>query len=1014
MPFNVSFRSFLVGLCTVAFIHASAQQTISGLVISAEDGQPLIGVTVQISGTTTGTITDIDGRYSIASQSDDLLVFSYVGFESLEIPVNGRTILDVELKTNVTLMDEIVVVGYGKQKEKDLTSAITTVKTDQILRTPNSSAMQSLQGRVPGVQIVSSGAPGAGPTVRIRGVGTLEGDSRPLYVVDGMFLDNIDFINPADIQTISVLKDASAAAIYGVKAANGVILIETKAGTYNQTANLTYDGYWGLQVPQNVLEMADVEEFTRYALATGSNADASFINNAFQRYGRSRINPDVPNVNTDWYKEVMRGAAPTQGHTLTASGGTENARYSIGAGYFHQEGLIKEVPNSYDRFNFRTKMDLTVNDRINVGGNINVTRTEQHVAPGSIWFNTYFAVPILPVYDSLNAAASPHKLANAQNLGYRGRQNPFFEMLYNDNQNTVGQILGNFFVDVDLIPNRLSFKSAYNYTYSSLNARNINLQYNDGVRFNESSLYKANETRFDQILDNVLNFNQNIGDHSITAMVGYSFRSESFQRLFLRGDSLYINPSFENQHLWYYSNPGEEINTTASGDGGSSFYGVSYFGRLAYNYDDRYLVYGTLRRDGTNKFQQQWGLFPTVGLGWVLSEESFFNVPKVDFLKIRASWGMLGNANVAAAIGQPTYNANILAIADQLETGTTVQKQFDFLDRWETTVETNIGFTGNMLNQRLSFDANYYIRDTRDAALTVILPLVRASVKRNVGSFRNQGFEFSTNWSDRMTNQMSYNIGLNLATLKNEVLDLGGQQYLDAGQAEFRQRSILGNPLEAFYGYEVEGIFQSTQEITDSGLTDEFINDNSLVPGDFKFKDQNGDGIINDQDRVVLGSFLPTLTYGFDIGINYKRWDFSSSFQGQSGNKILNRKRGEIIFTTDPNLDADLVNNLWDGEGSSNIYPSASGLRKGYNQAMSDYYVEDGDYFRIQNVRVAFDLKGLQWMNITLPDAKIMLTAEKPLTVFSYNGFNPEVANGIDRQTYPIPAVYTVGLNVNF
>jgi hypothetical protein len=291
---------------------------------------------------------------------------------------------------------------------------------------------------------------------------------------------------------------------------------------------------------------------------------------------------------------------------------------------------------------------------------------------------------------------------------------------------------------------------------------------------------------------------------------------------------------------------------------------------------------------------------------------------------------------------------------------------------------------------------------------------VRASVKRNVGSFRNQGLEVIANWTDAINSDLSYGIGLNLATLKNEVLDLGGQQYLDAGSAEFRQRSILGSPLQAFFGYEVEGIFQNANEIANSGLTDEFITDYSIEPGDFKYKDQNGDGVIDDLDRVVLGSYLPTFSYGFNLDATYKRLSVSATFQGQKGNKILNRKRGEIIFTTDANLDAELVNNLWDGEGSSDKYPSAAGLRKGYNQAMSDYFVEDGSYFRIQNVRLSYDFSGVEVLGQSMPDARIILTAEKPLTVFSYNGFNPEVANGVDRQTYPIPAVYTAGINLRF
>jgi hypothetical protein len=352
------------------------------------------------------------------------------------------------------------------------------------------------------------------------------------------------------------------------------------------------------------------------------------------------------------------------------------------------------------------------------------------------------------------------------------------------------------------------------------------------------------------------------------------------------------------------------------------------------------------------------------------------------------------------------------AINDKLVAGNTVDNIYDYLDQWETTAETNIGLTSRLFSNRLSVEADYYIRNTENAAVTIILPLVRENVRRNRGEIRNSGFELGLDWSDNITNDLSYRLGGNMATLQNEVKSLGGPQYLNAGQTEFRQRSIIGEPVEAFFGYEVTGVFQNEEQITNSGLTGQFIQDNNLVPGDFIYKDQNADGVIDDLDRVVLGSYLPDLTYGFNIGITYKNLDLTANFQGQSGHSILNRKRGEIIFTDDTNIDADLANNLWRGEGTSNKYPSAAGLRKSYNQAMSSYFVEDGSFFRIQNVRLSYNLKNNKLFGIDMPDTRITLTAERPLTIFDYNGFNPEVANGIDRQTYPIPAVYTIGINL--
>ena len=545
---------------------------------------------------------------------------------------------------------------------------------------------------------------------------------------------------------------------------------------------------------------------------TGSTADISFINNAFLRYGRSRINPDVPNVNTDWYDMVLKTVSPIQSHSLTIDGGSERARYSVGASYFDQKGLLEETRNKYKRLNFRTKLDFHATDWLDVGGNVNISNATQYNADAAVWFRTYFAVPILPVYDDQNTDASPYQLSNAQQLGYRGSQNPYYNLLYNDDRNKTGKILGNFYLDISLIPDMLSFKTTYNYSFGSLDERSVDFAYNDGVTQLQSAIRKSHVTSYDQIWDNVLTYTQDFDLHNLTVLAGYSYRTETNDGFFARGTELDPEPTWENEELWYlYYADVIDVGGTGDRDSGNLYkyakneYGASYFGRIAYNYDDRYLLYGTFRRDGTNKFQKKWGNFPTVGAGWVVSEEDFFNVDLVDFLKLRASWGQLGNDGVASAIGASTLVPVTTAIDDQLVPGSTVDNIYDYLDRWETTEETNFGVTATMFDRRLSLDADYYVRNTKNAVVTIILPLVRENVRRNQGEIRNSGFELSMDWADRISNDLSYSIGGNLATLKNEVTDLGGPQYLDAGSAEFRQRSIIGQPVEAFYGYKVTG-----------------------------------------------------------------------------------------------------------------------------------------------------------------------------------------------------------------
>ena len=997
---------FLLNLfLSVTFIYAQQGVKISGKVSDNAGGLP--GVSVSIKGTSIGIVTDIDGNYSVQAPNQATLVFSFIGYKTQEVPVNNRTSINIKLEENVVGLSEVVVVGYGTQKVKDLTSSITTVKTEELVKTPTGQAMQALQGKVAGLQVVSSGAPGDSPTIRIRGVGSYPGSNNeaPLYVVDGMFFSNIDFLNTADIASMSVLKDASASAIYGVRAANGVVLIETKSGGFNKKSIISYNGYYGTQVAQNVLKMANAEQFTTMANESGSAPDATFILNAMQRYGRSRINPNVPDVNTDWYKEILRPAV-IQNHSLDVSGGSDKASYSIGSNYFAQQGIL-DMKNEYNRFNLRAKIDFKATDWLTVGGNMISSNAIKYSADQSAWSQAFFAVPILPVYDELNVNAHPVKYANAQDLGYRSGQNPFPTLNFSNKQLKIKKLLSNFYVKVDLLPKKLSFKSTYNNAFTSLDERNVDLPYFIGNSFQraDASIQKIVSTYTDQIWDNVLTYTDLFGDHNITVMAGTSFRDEAFNQLKAQG----LNFPTENEQSWYINQAGTIV-AAGVGDDGKREYGLSYFGRLSYNFKDKYLLYGTMRADGSSKYQEKWGYFPTVGAGWVITGENFMKDNKVvDYLKLRASWGQLGNNKIQANDGATTTSVITTAINGVLVSGNTTSSTFSYL-KWEVTEETNLGITAKLLKNKLNIDADYYIRDTKNAAINVNIPAIGGSIIKNVGVIRNSGLELAMSWSDQLSKDFSYNIGGNISTLKNEVRNLYGQPYIDGGSAEFLQRSIVGQPLLAFYGREVVGVYQNDAEIK----ADPIAMANGLVPGDFKYKDQNNDKKINDDDRVVLGSYFPTFMYGLNMGITYKNFEFSANMLGQTGNKILNRKRGEIIWTADGNMDADLAVNRWHGEGTSNKYPSSSGLRRGWNQKMSNYFVEDGSFFRIQNVQLAYNIKGKQLLGTQFPDMRISFTAERPLTVFNYNGFNPEVANGIDTQTYPVPAVYTVGLNINF
>lgn len=1001
-------------LMASVFLFGQEEITVRGTVTDSQNlGIP--GVSVVVEGTTQGTITDMDGNYNLTVPSDANLVFSFVGMKTVTVAVNGRNVIDVTMESSMVDLEEVVVVGYGEVRAKDLTSSIATIKSEELTKTPSGQAMQSLQGKVAGVQIVSAGAPGSEPTVRIRGIGSYPGssNSQPLYVVDGMYFDNIDFLNPSDIETLSILKDASASAIYGVRAANGVVLITTKNGSFNEKARITYEGYVGVQVPQNVLKMANAEQFVDYVNQTGDAADIQYVQNAMQRYGRSRMNPNVPAVNTDWYAEIMQDAARQQNHSLTVSGGSDKTAYSLGVSYFEQEGLLETARDSYERMNIRGKFDQEVNSWLKAGINFNLSSAEKYSADDGAWFSAYHAVPILPKYDMENYEAltesgipdaSPY--SSAQLLGYRDAQNPFLQLDYRNNRQDSKKVYSGIYGEISFIPNKLRFKTTYNVSLNAIKNRNVGLPYfvTDDAKRLLSTISTDRITNYDQFLDNVLTYSDSFGNHNLTVMLGQSYRDERYE--YLKGEAENIP---EPQNTWYIGQSRSESSKQVDDDA-ERIYGLSYFGRVSYNYDNRYLGYFTIRREGTSKYQEKWGTFPAFGLGWVISEESFFNnVNFVDFLKLRAGWGQLGNDKIARAAGQNTTEPVFLAIDDTQVNGTITTNTFGYLE-WEVVEETNVGITANFLNNRLRLESDYFIRDTKKAAIPVNLKLQGGSVLRNVGKIRNSGLEVVLNWDDKITNDLTYSVGLNVSTLKNEVRDLYGQPYLNGGSAEFRQRSQVGEPLLSFYGYEVAGVYQNPAEVN----ADPVAVENGLVPGDFKFVDQDGNDVIDDDDKVFLGSYFPDLTYGASLGLTYRNFDFSLNIMGQSGNKILNRKRGEIIWTNDTNIDADLANGLWNGEGTSNEYPSASGLRRGWNQNFSDYLVEDGSFFRIQNVQLGYNLNGTQLFGKGFPNARIFVTAERPLTVFSYNGFNPEVPNGIDRQFYPVPSVYTVGLNVKF
>ena len=876
------------------------------------------------------------------------VIYLFTGYQELSAQAKKDSIKERQI-------DEVVMIGYGTAKKVDLTSSVATVKSTEIVKTPAGQAAQALQGKVAGVQISSFGSPGDTPKINIRGIRSLQGDNQPLYVVDGLFVDNIDFLNSNDIQDFTILKDASASAIYGVKAANGVVVITTKGGSYNKKSKISYDTYFGVQKASNVLKMANAEQFANFALESGNASEISSIDAAIQRFGRSRINPYLPDVNTDWYKETLR-LATIQNHSLSVDGGTDKIAYSLGGDFFTQDGILK-MKNSFERFNIRAKIDAKATNWLTVGGIINYSRSEKYDDESSAWQQIYYAVPIMPVYDYSYTGAYPNPYADAQLLGYRDHQNPFATL---DNVDRLGirkRLTFNTYADVSILPKELNFKSALSYNSRKDDERIMVLPYYVSGSFqrtlDQSSIDRNNISYENYIWDNTLTWNKTFGKHNITLMGGTSFSDESYLNVRASGKFYKGSPfSRYDESTWYMFNTDPDTRTVNDSDANDvalqpyRFYRTSYFGRLSYKYDNKYIVYGTIRNEGSNKFPDQKKInLPAFGASWVVSEESFMkDISWINLFKLRAGWGRLANDAVAAnRASTPTATTSIFN--DQLSTGYYFSTFKDNVKR-EYTEETNVGLSSEFFNRHLTLEVDYFVKDTKNLVIPV-LPIVGTEVSfANVGSMRNKGYEISAGWKGKIGNDIGYFINANYSNIKNEMTSLNGQSFINRGEPEFQQRLVVGQPIDVFYGWVVNGVYQNTSEITSDPTAQYAINNQgtAIKPGYFKFKDMNGDGKIDSDDRVYLGSPVPTYYFGGSLGMNYKNWDLSVAFYGQGGNKILARNRGEVIKTPGRNIDAEVAINRWHGEGTSNEFPSSEGYRQLWNQRMSGFWLEDGDF----------------------------------------------------------------------
>jgi len=985
-------------LCSSTLLAQNA--SIEGVVVDQETKEPLIGATVIIKGLGNGTTTDLDGLFQLSVPKESTISISYLGYISQDVIVKDSSRLQVKLVPNNKSLQEVIVVGYGTQKAKDMTAPISTVKGNELSKQITANPMSALQGKMSGVQVVNSGAPGAGPTVKIRGVGSIGDYASPLYVVDGVFVDNIDFLSSSDIEDLTVLKDASAAAIYGVRAANGVVLVTTRKGKIDQTM-ISYDGYAGIQIPVNIMGLANKDQYV--ALLNEANANTTgYIPRDAGSYPAS----------TDWYSKLVRNAL-MHNHALDISGATEKTNYSLGLNYFYQEGIMNSN-NDYKRYNIRARVDQKVNTWLNIGFNSVVSNYSKQTADNNAFFSAFVNPPVYSVYDETNTEAYPVKFGSPQKYGFGNQYgNPMAAAYYNDNKEDGLKMVVSTYAEFTIIPEKLKFKTSYNSNFDFWKARDYTPEFNVGgsQAIKKSTLSKTFGTSSKSIIDHLLSYTDKMDQHSFNILLGQSTRME--RQSSLTGSALDV-PGFDEQSI--YLGTGSSQNRYAS-DAAYSYNGLSFFTRGAYNYADKYLATLTFRADASSKYQEKWGYFPSVGLGWIMTSEEFMkNQNTFQFLKLRASWGMLGNDNIPAnssvTLGSSGTGSSGI-FGDKLVDGIGAQTVAQNYLKWEVVNEFNIGADFSILNDQLKGELDYYNRVTNNVVFYA--PIATgggtAELLSNNGTVRNQGIELGLNWSKKINDDVSYNIGFNATTIANKVLKLAGRAYIPGAfvRGDYTTRTQVGLPIGSFWGYEIDGVYASEGDALRDPVS-QTIKD----AGYFKYKDQNGDNIINETDKVSLGSPTPWLMTGLDLGMNFKRWDVGIAFQGQLGNKVLNAKRMNRDVFADGNYDLDFYENRWSSAKKSSTYPSAEAYNSSFIQQANDFFVEDASYMRIQNIQVGYTFEEIK----RFKNLRIYLSAQRPFTYFTYNGFTPEVSgspisNGIDTSVYPMQSVYTVGLKMN-
>ncbi len=1004
-------KKLIVLLCCclpLAMLWAQSTVSIKGKVTEQETNESIVGANVYVKDTTKGVLTDIDGNYSIDNvEIGATLVFSYVGMKTQEVQITGQKVIKIVLQPDIEKLDEVVVIGYGTANKRDLTGSVETIKSEEIANKPSSNPIASLQGKVAGVQVVNTGRPGQDPEVRIRGTNSING-YKPLYVVDGLFTDNINYLNSEDVESMDILKDPSSLAIFGVRGANGVVIVTTKKAKKG-TVRVNINSALGFKNITDKINLTNASDFKKLYSEQLENQGAT----AFDFTGWD--------ANTNWQDEIFQTGWQTNTN-ISIAGATDKSRFYLGLGYLMEEGSIKNEKMSKYTLNLNSEYDVANN--LKFGFRVNGVYSLPADAKGVS--SALKAAPIAPVYGKEGTLF--HTMPDFQRAQV---WNPMIDVDYlgKHAKGKNYRIAGNVYGELDFLEN-FNFKATFSadyFTGQNRMYRPLIQVYNPDIVGGKeyiSEIESISQSKLNRVTaqsDYILTFTKSFENHNLTAMTGLTTNYIEYSHLGASrsqniSDIVFSVPN-DNDNKWWISS----IGPIGSKNSSSQYkkFTMSYLFRALYNYDRKYLLNASFRRDGSSVFSRignTWDNFYSLGAGWVVSREKFMESQEVvDYLKLKGSWGVLGSQNTGGS-AYPTYpilvSSGSAVFGDRVVTGYSPKYLVQDLG-WEKTHAWEIGAEIKLFNNHLSVNPTYYKKNTKDIIVSLSGFSGAKNSLENLGEIENKGWELSTTWSNNVDDSdLKYSISANLSTINNKVISLGRGEddALYSGKGNI-SRTVENYPVGYFYGYKVVGVYQNETDVVNY-----YPNTLGKVqPGDLMFKDVNQDGKITQDDRTMIGNPTPDFTYGFALNINYKDFDFSIDMMGVYGNEIY-RGWGESSYAQLNYLGNRL--GRWHGEGTSNWEPILDPSRS-INRVNSDYFIEDGSFFRIRNIQAGYNLSKNLLNKLNVEKIRFFVNIQNLKTWNNNTGYTPEIGGsalsfGVDTGTYPMPVITTLGLNVTF